>query len=95
MKSKYPTTSDLSLSERHLNGWTPAARARSEAKYKERRPQDPDEDTIYNVLCPQIRATWSPFETQLRLGDNARTRALLTELSHPKNIRGEYVYPKA
>ena len=29
-----------------------------EARCSENR-DDPDEDTIYNVLCPQIRARWS------------------------------------
>lgn len=38
--------------------------AESEAKAQARRLEqgiDPDEDTIYNVLCPQIRSKWSPL----------------------------------
>lgn len=38
--------------------------AESEAKAQARRLEDgtdPDEHTIYKVLCPQIRSTWPPL----------------------------------
>ncbi len=49
-----------------LNKWTGERRSRQEAKYKDKLPDDPDEHTIYNVLCPQIRATWSPYQRRMR-----------------------------
>jgi hypothetical protein len=58
--------SDLTLSEAMLNGWTPSKRRALEKRYLGPLPADPDEDTIYNVLCPQIRAAWSPYEERLR-----------------------------
>jgi hypothetical protein len=29
---------------------------------------DPDEHTIYNVLCPEIRKSWSPMTHRIRAG---------------------------
>lgn len=85
---------DLTHNERVLNKWDGARRRLREESYMDRRPQDPDEDTIYNVLCPQIRATWSPYETRLRQG-NCPFPVLLQEFVHPKDRHGEYVYPAA
>jgi len=47
--------------EKMRRAWSPEARARLAAKYMDRIPTDPTEDEIYNVLCPQIRASWSPY----------------------------------
>lgn len=52
----------LSLRERMLNGWTPDKRRLQESRYIERLPDDPDEHTIYNVLCPQLRSKWRDGE---------------------------------
>lgn len=49
---------DLTHNERVLNKWTGERRRKQEERYHKRRPEDPDEDTIYNVLCPRIRAGW-------------------------------------
>ena len=43
--------------------------AEAEVKAQARRlidGTDPDEHTIYNVLCPEIRATWKPYEERER-----------------------------
>lgn len=85
---------DLTHSECVLNKWTGERRRKQEERYLARRPEDPDEHTIYNVLCPQIRATWSPYETQIRLGASIFP-VLLEEFVHPKDRHGEYVYPAA
>jgi hypothetical protein len=60
------TKSDLTHSESLLNKWTPSRRKTEEEKYMGPLPTDPDEDTIYNVICPLIRAGWSEGEERLR-----------------------------
>jgi hypothetical protein len=49
-----------------LNSWSPSRRKKSTDLYKDKRPTDPDEDTIWNVLCPQIQSTWSEYEERMR-----------------------------
>jgi hypothetical protein len=55
-------SSVLDRSEKIYNAWTPARRAANAALWNEKRPDDPDEYTIYNVLCPEIRKGWSKKE---------------------------------
>ena len=57
----------------NYKAWTPERRAALSrdriSKAQQRRFDDgidPDEDTIYNVLCPQIRETWSVEMEQMR-----------------------------
>ena len=57
----------------NYKAWTPERRAAVGVAQVLRRQQqrfddgiDPDEDTIYNVLCPQIRAAWSAEVEQMR-----------------------------
>ena len=51
---------------------------------------DPDEHTIWNVLCPQIRAKWSPQEernrrTGLRFSDRDHVELKQYESRHIDN----------
>lgn len=48
---------------------------------------DPDEHTIYNVLCPAIRATWSKAEENNRRVCGKRIEALLQIYRDPEAHR--------
>lgn len=47
---------------------------------------DPDEDTIYNVLCPQIRKTWTRRMENLRRASAYRSACV--EMDKPQEFIG-------
>jgi len=60
-------------SERSYKRWTVERRAQHGKAQEEQHQRtrfetgiDPDEDTIYNVLCPAIRQSWSHEEEVMR-----------------------------
>lgn len=78
----------LSQVECILNSLTPAKRAQMSLKYNVRNPDDPDEDTIYNVLCPLIRAGWSKCEENERRVIGKRVPVVAQPIARP-NTRHE------
>lgn len=57
--------SDLTQQEKVLNKWTGERRSRHEAKYKDKLPDDPDEEAI-RLACLEIQKTWSPYQMSIR-----------------------------
>jgi hypothetical protein len=67
--------------------WSPEARDRLHKRIEtlyESEAVCPSEDMIYNVLCPQIRATWTEAEHTRRIAPAYRDIAVeLLELEDP------------
>lgn len=62
---KMTSKSDLTRQEKMLNKWTGERRSKQEAKYKDKLPEDPDEQAIRRA-CLEIQKTWSPYQRRIR-----------------------------